>query len=220
MNNIIAIDGPASSGKSSLAKKISNYYGSPLLNSGKLYRAVAFQVQNENININDKSSITKIAKSLTDVDLNSKKLFSSEIDRISSKISAKKYLRDLLKIYQREFSKKYHKYKKYVIIEGRDIGTEIFPDAKYKIFLWADAKIRAMRRYEQIKKKGQKSYLSTLYKEIIERDNKDLNRKIAPLKPAANSVLLDTSYLDIEQTFNAIKIILKNKYETRVYRSK
>ena len=120
MNNIIAIDGPASSGKSSLAKKISNYYGSPLLNSGKLYRAVAFQVQNENININDKSSITKIAKS-SDVDLNSKKLFSSEIDRISSKISAKIFERSI-KDLPEEFSKKYHKYKKYVIIEGRDIN--------------------------------------------------------------------------------------------------
>ena len=98
-----------------------------------------------------------------------------------------------------------------MIIEGRDIGTVIFPNADYKIFLWADAKIRAKRRYERIKKNRKKASLSSIFREINTRDRKDLTRKIAPLMPAANSVLLDTSYIDIEQAFNALKqIILQN----------
>ena len=101
--------------------------------------------------------------------------------------------------------------KKYAIVEGRDIGTEIFPEAKFKVFLWADPSIRAKRRYEQVTQNGKKVSLKRIYDEIIARDSKDLGRKIAPLRPAANSVLLDTSYLDIEQAFNAIKKVLNQK---------
>ena len=108
------------------------------------------------------------------------------------------------------FPKKYGKSGKFTIIEGRDIGTVIFPNADYKIFLWADAEIRAKRRYMQIKKNGKKSSFRRIFMEINARDRKDLTRKIAPLMPAANSVLLDTSYIDIEQAFNTVKkIILK-----------
>ncbi len=212
MVEIIAIDGPASVGKSSLSKKISSYYNSPLLISGRLYRAVALEIKNKNININDKKRVLNCAKLISKNLLSSKNLYSSEIDKIASKISAKKYLRDQLKSYQREFPKKYGKQKKFAIIEGRDIGTEIFPEAKYKIFMWADAKIRAKRRYDQIIKKGQKASLKRIYNEIIYRDTKDLSRKTAPLKPAVNSVLLDTTYLDIEQAFNAVKKIIKQEF--------
>ena len=211
MVEVIAIDGPASVGKSTLAKKISDHYKSPLLNSGRLYRAVALKIIDKKISIHDRKQIIKIARSLNDNEISSKNLFSSEIDKTASKISAKKYLRDTLRIYQREFPKKYAKNMKFVIIEGRDIGTVIFPEAKLKIFLWADASIRAERRYNQIIKKGQKVRLNRIYNEIVTRDTKDLTRKIAPLKPAVNSVLLDTSYLDIEQAFNALKKIIKFK---------
>jgi cytidylate kinase len=208
MIDIITIDGPASVGKSTLAKRISNYYEVPLLNSGRLYRAVASEIIDKKINIRDKYRILQCAKSLTNKNLSSKKLFSSKIDKIASDISSKKYLRNQLKIYQREFPRKYAIGKKFSVIEGRDIGTEIFPQAKIKIFMWADAKIRAQRRYLQIQKKGRKVSLKRIYNEIIARDTNDLNRKIAPLKPAVNSVLLDTSYLDIEQAFRVIKKLI------------
>ena len=149
MVEIITIDGPASVGKSTLAKKISNYYEVPLLNSGRLYRAVALEMINNKISIRNKNKILHCAQTLTNKNINSKDLFSSKIDKISSEISKKKYLRNQLKIYQREFPKKYAIDKKFVVIEGRDIGTEIFPQAKIKIFMWADAKIRARRRYLQ-----------------------------------------------------------------------
>ena len=208
MVEIIAIDGPASVGKSTIARKISNYYKAPLLNSGRLYRAVAVKIQNRRIKINNKEEIIQIAKSLRNSDLNSQNLFTRKIDKIASSISKKKYLRNELMSHQRKFPTKHAKGKKFAVLEGRDIGTVIFPSAKYKIFMWADAETRAERRYQQKIKNGQKTSLNQIYKEIVDRDNRDLHRKIAPLKPAANSVLLDTTYLDIEQAFNAIKRII------------
>ena len=100
--------------------------------------------------------------------------------------------------------------KRFAVIEGRDIGTEIFPKADYKIFMWANAKIRAQRRYDQISANGQKISFRRIYNEITDRDMKDINRKVAPLRPAVNSVLLDTSYLDIEQAFNVVNKIIEN----------
>ena len=208
MVEIVAIDGPASAGKSSLAKKISDHYNSPILHSGKLYRAVANEIIEKKIKIGDKKSILKFLNSLNLNELNSNNLYSSEIDKISSVISSKKYLREKLSEFQRKFPKNFAKNRKFAIIEGRDIGTVIFPGAKYKIFIWADARIRAQRRFDQILKKGQKVGLERIYREIVDRDTKDLNRRIAPLRPAVNSLLLDTTYLDIEQTFNAVKKII------------
>ena len=211
MVKIIAIDGPASVGKSTLAKKLAKKYKSPILFSGKLYRAVAFEMITRNIYPGNIQEMLKCVDYLDLEKLETKELYSSEVDNLSSIISAKKKLRERLISFQRNFPRKCKKNSKFAIIEGRDIGTVIFPNADYKIFLWAEAKIRAMRRYNQIKKSGEKASYNRIFNEINARDRKDLTRKIAPLMPAVNSVLLDTSYIDIEQTFNALSnIILKN----------
>ncbi len=210
MVKIIAIDGPASVGKSTLAKKLSKKYNSPILFSGKLYRAIALEIIQKKINPYNIKEILKCVSFIKLEQMESKKLYSSEVDKISSMISAKKELREKLVKFQRNFPKKHCNNYKFSIIEGRDIGTIIFPDANYKIFLWADAEIRARRRYEQIKKKGGKATFIKVFREINDRDKKDLTRKIAPLMPAANSVLLDTSYIDIEQAFNAINKIIQD----------
>ena len=211
MYKIITIDGPASVGKSTLAKKLAKKYKSPILFSGKLYRAVALELIKRNY---DPNNIQNILRCVDCIDLNrldSKELYSSEVDNLSSIISSKKKLRSKLIMFQKNFPKKYGRRSKFAIVEGRDIGTVIFPDADYKIFLWADPEIRARRRYEQIIKSGKIASFKRIFREINARDRKDLTRKIAPLMPAANSVLLDTSYIDIEQAFNALKkIILKN----------
>ena len=110
---------------------------------------------------------------------------------------------------QKDFPKRNGNKSKFSIIEGRDIGTVIFPNADYKIFLWADAEVRAKRRYDQIMKNGKKANYKRIFDEINLRDKKDLTRKIAPLMPAENSVLLDTTYIDIEQAFNAIRKIIQ-----------
>ncbi len=208
MYKIIAIDGPASSGKTSLAKKLSKKLNAPILFSGKLYRAIAFEMIKNNIKISQSKKILKMISELNEDKLNNKNLFNPEIDRISSNIAAKPFVRNSLLKFQRSFPKKKLKSSKYVVIEGRDIGTVVFPNADFKIFVWADTSIRAQRRHKQILKSGKNSSFNRVFADIKKRDNKDLNRKLAPLKPAENSVLLDTTYLDIEQSFNAIKKII------------
>ena len=211
MAKIIAIDGPASVGKSTLAKKISKKFKAPVLFSGKLYRALALEIIKRKINLNNTEEILRSITSIDSGNLNSAELYSSEVDSVSSIISAKKQVRSKLISFQRSFPKKYGDNIEFVIIEGRDIGTIIFPKANYKIFLWAASEVRAKRRYDQLRKNGKNVSYNKIFREINVRDQKDMTREIAPLMPAANSVLLDTSYIDIEQTFNAIKqIILKN----------
>ena len=212
MTKIIAIDGPASVGKSTLAKKISKKFKSPVLYSGKLYRALALNIIKQKINLNNTEEILKCITSIDLGSFSSEGLYSSEVDKISSIISANKQVRDKLIAFQRSFPKKHGGNIKFAIIEGRDIGTIIFPKAKHKIFLWATAEVRAKRRYDQLRKNDKNVSYSKIFREINARDQKDMTREIAPLMPAVNSVLLDTSYIDIEQAFNAIKqIILKTK---------
>ena len=164
------------------------------------------------INFNNAKEILKCIAYIDLDNLSSAELYSSEVDNVSSIISAKKQVRNKLISFQRSFPKKYGDNIKFAIIEGRDIGTIIFPKANCKIFLWATSEVRAKRRYEQFRKNGKNVSFSKIFSEINVRDRKDMTRKIAPLMPAANSVLLDTSYIDIEQAFNAIKnIILKTK---------
>ncbi len=210
MTKVIAIDGPASVGKSTLAKKFSKKFKVPVLYSGKLYRAVALEIITRKVSLSNTKEILKCVTYIDLDNLSSEKLYSSEVDKVSSIISAKKPLRNKLITYQRSFPRNCGQKVKFVIIEGRDIGTIIFPRADYKIFLWAASEVRAKRRYEQLRKNGKNASYSKIFREINLRDRKDMTRKIAPLIPAANSVLLDTSYIDIEQAFNAIKkIILK-----------
>ena len=212
MVKIIAIDGPASVGKSTLAKKISKKFNAPVLYSGKLYRALALEAIKRKINFNKTEEILICITYIDLENLSSAELYSSEVDNVSSIISAKEQVRDKLIAFQRSFPKKYGDNIKFAIIEGRDIGTIIFPKANYKIFLWAASEVRAKRRYEQLKNNGKNVSYSKIFSEINLRDRKDMTRKIAPLMPAANSVLLDTTYIDIEQVFNALKeIILRTK---------
>ena len=210
MVKIIAIDGPASVGKSTLAKKISKKFKAPVLFSGKLYRALALEIIKQKINLNNTEEILRSINSIDSGNLSSAELYSSEVDKVSSIISAKKQVRNKPISFQRSFPKKYGDNIKFAIIEGRDIGTIIFPKADYKIFLWAASEVRAKRRYDQLRKNGKNVSYSKIFREINVRDQKDMTREIAPLMPAANSVLLDTSYIDIEQAFNALnEIILK-----------
>ena len=210
MTNVIAIDGPASVGKSSLAKMISKKYNYPVLHSGKLYRLVAYYMLFYKVKLKDRKNIINCINKIDENDVEPEALYNSRIDKISSEISSKEFIRKELKKYQRRYVDRNSNGAKFIVVEGRDIGTIIFPEAKYKIFMWADLDVRAKRRFQQIQKKGSKYTLDEVKKEIKNRDKRDLNRKTAPLKPDVNSVLLDTSYLDIEQSFNTIKIIINH----------
>ena len=210
--DVIAIDGPAGVGKTTIAKKLSKKINAPVLFSGQLYRAVAYEMIKKKIKLSEENSIIEIARKLNMNMYNDKMLYTTEIDSISSKISSKKSLRKALINYQRQFSKNQKKSIKYVIIEGRDIGTVIFPKAKVKFFMWASSSVRAKRRYDQVKKSSKIAKLSLIKKEIEKRDLRDMQRTIAPMVPAADSYLIDNTNCDIPQTFNAILKILNEKF--------
>ena len=211
MVKIIAIDGPSASGKTQIAKRLSKQLNAPLLISGKLYRAVALEIINKKISLRNKKEILNCANNIDESYLNSKKLYSSKIDNVSSQISSIKDLRSCLLKYQRKFVKKYSSSKRYVIIEGRDIGTVIFPKADYKIFMWASSYIRAQRRVAQIAETKKKPNITQIHKSIKARDIRDMTRQTAPLIPAADSYLICTDFSDKEVTFNKIIKIIKTK---------
>ena len=211
MTKIIAIDGPAGVGKSTIAKKLSKYLDAPVLISGKLYRAVACEAIIQKKSSLDIKSIKKIAEDINIYEYNDAQLYNSIIDQFSSKISSKKPIRHALINFQRNFPNTYRKSKKFCIIEGRDIGTIIFPEADIKIFMWASTEVRAARRLEQVKKVNKKAKLNIIRKSIIDRDLRDMSRKLAPLIPAADSHLCDNSNYSIEQSFKTILKIIKSK---------
>ena len=211
MVKIIAIDGPSASGKTQIAKMLSKELDAPLLISGLLYRYIALQIIEKKINLKNKKEILKCANNINDSSLNPKKLYSPKIDNIASQISSIKDLRSRLLKYQRNFPKKYIGKKKYVVVEGRDICSIIFPRADHKIFMWASSYIRAERRAAQIAKTKKKPNISQIHKSIEARDLRDMTRKTAPLIPTAKSHLICTDFSSKEVTFNTIIKIIKKK---------
>ena len=204
--NVIAIDGPAGVGKTTIAKKLSKKINAPVLFSGQLYRAVAYELIKNEIKLSQESKIIQVARELNMSIYKERMLYSAEIDLISTKISSNTLLRKALINYQRKFPKNQKKGIKDVIIEGRDIGAVIFPKAKIKFFMWASSSIRAKRRYDQVKKTSKKAKLLAIHKEIEKRDLRDMNRKVAPMIPAADSYLIDNTNCDIPQTLSLIHI--------------
>ena len=213
MVNIITIDGPAGVGKGTICKLLAKYLNANVLNSGEIFRTVAYYLKKNKIDFENTTSIVNSAKKFEYVKISSNKLYSRDIDLLSSKISMIPSLRKITVNIQRDFFKMNKHKTKTIIAEGRDMGTVIFPKADIKIFLWAKAEIRAKRRLFQTNKPKKTKEYNNILQEIISRDMRDMSRKTAPLKPAEDSYLIDNSNLDIEQCFNRIlKIIKKTKY--------
>ena len=212
MHKIITVDGPAGVGKGTICKLLSKSLGASVLNSGEIYRSIAYDLKENKISYKNAANVIKHVKNYIYKKRAAEKLYSKSIDLASSQISSIPELRKLTVQIQRDFTKLNSNTSKLLIAEGRDMGTVIFPKAEIKIFLWARAEIRAQRRYLQVKKVRKSNKFNDILKEIEMRDMRDMTRKIAPLKPAEDSYLIDNSNLDIEQSFNRIlKIIKKNK---------
>ena len=202
MKFIVAIDGTAGSGKGTIGKEASKHFNFKYLDTGLLYRALALNLGELSFDLVSVSKI-KIMDAINSIDQNildtyAEELRKNEFGEKASLIAKDSFIREKLLKYQRDFANQIGG----TILDGRDIGTVIFPKATYKIFLWAASDVRAKRRHKQLRKNGKNVSYSKIFNEINVRDRKDMTRKIAPLMPAANSVLLDTSYIDIEQVFN------------------
>ena len=196
---IIAIDGPAASGKGTLGKKLAAHLGLRHLDTGLLYRAVAKALMDAGEPYDDVAKATAVAKSLDLAHFDEAALKSHAVGEAASIVSAIPEVRAVLVVFQRQFAAA----PPGAVIDGRDIGTVICPDAPVKIFVTAAPEIRARRRAKEFEAQGQMVDEAAVLADILRRDERDMTRKIAPLKPAADAHLLDTTDMDIEAAFRA-----------------
>ena len=217
----IAIDGPAGAGKSTIAKRLARELGYQYVDTGAIYRTVAYFLDLWGVSPKDIDGVTRYIDELTigieydeagvqhmimngtDVTAD---IRTQEISQKASLVSAHAIVRDMLLDMQRDVAKQYN-----VIMDGRDIGTVVLPKANVKIFLTASAEVRAKRRTEELQAKGQKANYEQILKEIQQRDFQDTHREVAPLKLARDSIKVDTSDLDIDQVVAEIKTIVGKK---------
>lgn len=204
---IIAIDGPSAAGKSTLAKRLAKDLGFTYLDTGAMYRALALKVLRESTDIGNDAALTKLMDG-TEIDLVEKggklqvlldgedvseAIRTPEVSQMASKASALKVVRHGLLVLQRAFGRRGN-----VVAEGRDIGTVVFPDAEVKIYLDASAEERARRRVEELRKTGRQVSLDETLREMGERDKRDSERDLAPLRKANDAIALDSTALDAE----------------------
>ena len=206
----IAIDSPAAAGAGTQAKLISKHYGLLQLDTGKIYRYIANIKNSEQSKFNYNYVKKKIDK-LTIKNLNSKKLLSDKLASEASVIARDQKIRKLVYAFQRKCA--YNPPKKYngSCLDGRDICSIIVPDADIKLFITANARIRAKRRYRELKQKNLKISFNEVLKSIKIRDKSDIKRKISPLKKTNDSILINTSNLSIRRSFLKIKKIIDKK---------
>ena len=217
----IAIDGPAGAGKSTIAKALAKELGYQYVDTGAIYRTVAYFLDLLGVSPKDVDGVERYIDELTiDIEYDedgkqhmlmngmdvSDEIRTQDISQKASLVSAHAVVRDMLLGMQRDVTKKYN-----VIMDGRDIGTVVLPKATVKIFMTASAEVRAKRRTDELLAKGQKANYEQTLKDIQQRDYQDMNRPIAPLKQAKDAVLLDTSDLDIPGVVEAMKKIIREK---------
>ena len=206
----IAIDSPAAAGAGTLAKAISKHYNLFYLDTGKIYRLIAFFKIKYPRKFNNKF-IKKKIKNLKIKDLSNKTLLSDQVGTEASIISKKKYIRKLVYSFQRNFA--YNPPKKYdgSCLDGRDITYKIVPDADLKFYITANTKTRALRRFKELKTLKKNVNYKDVLKSIKNRDKSDLNRKISPLKKTKDSLLINTTNLNKRACFLKIKKIIDRK---------
>ena len=217
----IAIDGPAGAGKSTMARRVAADLGFVYVDTGAIYRTVGYHMNLMGIGPRDTDGVTRL---IDDVNIEitydqdgvqhmilngadvTGEIRTPEMSAIASAISAQKVVRDYLLDMQRDLARKHN-----VVMDGRDIGTVVLPGADVKIFLTAKPEVRAKRRYDELIAKGEKVTYEKVLADLIQRDEQDSTRKIAPLRPAKDAVLLDTSDFSIEQAAAAIESLVKEK---------
>lgn len=202
---LIAIDGPSASGKGTVSKLLSEKFNIPHLNTGGLYRGLAYKAMQRGIDLNDEQSLVELAKTLNQDDINNPIIFTEEIGGKAAIVAKIQAVRDVLFNYQRDFANQDGG----AILDGRDIGTVICPDADYKFFIIASAEERANRRFKEMKEKGQDVSYDEILAKIKERDERDMNRVASPFKKADDAVLIDTTGKTIDEVFQKVLGFIK-----------
>jgi len=219
MSYQIAIDGPAGAGKSTIAKGLAKKLGFIYVDTGAMYRAMAVYLLRQGIQADESEKISNASQqadiTITYVDgvqqvlLNGENvtpiLRTEEVGNMASASSVNKDVRLKLVELQRALAQKEN-----VVVDGRDIGTYVLPDAAVKVYLTASSEVRAKRRYDELTAKGEVCDLAAIEADIIERDHRDMNRDFAPLRQAEDAVYIDSSEMTIEEVMNAISALVEN----------
>jgi len=214
--DIVTIDGPSGSGKSTISRRLADRLGYTYLDTGAMYRAVGLAARRAGLDLGDNGAVAGIfdnfalellpGKGDTRVVLNgeevSAEIRSAEMGLVASKVSALPTVRERLAQLQRELGGRGR-----VVCEGRDMGTVVFPQAGHKFFLDASAEVRARRRTDQLIERGEAADYSIILEQIKKRDHDDSNRKLSPLKPAADAVIIDSSHISIDEV---VSLMLKH----------
>jgi cytidylate kinase len=211
----VAIDGPGGAGKSTIAKLVAKNLGIEYIDTGAMYRAIGLKILMEKVDLKDQESLATLLRN-TEIDFINEKIYldgkdvsglirTQDISMMASDCSKEAMVREKLVKLQRDIGNK-----KSIVMDGRDIGTNVLKDAELKIFLTADASIRAKRRYEELKSNGQEADYESILEDINKRDYQDSNRKLNPLKKAEDAILLDTSDLNIDEVVECIKGYIEN----------
>jgi len=217
---IIAIDGPSGAGKSTLAKRLAKELGFVYLDTGAIYRALAFKVLRQGVDLADDTRLAELVGS-TEIDLQERdgrlevlldgmdvapEIRTSEVSQMASKVSALKIVRERLLDLQRDMARRGS-----VVAEGRDIGTVVFPDAEVKIFLHASAEERARRRCAELRAAGRTADLAETLREMAERDKRDSERDLAPLRMADDALRIDSSAVGADELAHRVLSEIRKK---------
>ena len=200
---IIAIDGPAAAGKGTLARRIADALGYAHLDTGALYRAVGLAVRRAGNDPADADAALAAAKTLDPAGLSDPALREEETSKAASIVSAHPAVRAALLDFQRQFAQRPPQNAQGAVVEGRDIGTVVCPDAPIKIFLTASVEVRADRRVKELQQRGEEAIRTRILRDMQDRDTRDKSRSVAPLEPAKEAFVLDTSELDADAAFAA-----------------
>lgn len=208
---VIAIDGPAGAGKGTMARRLADHYRLHLLDTGLTYRAVAHKMLEQGLNLDDEEAALATAQTIDLGNLDREILSQHAIGEAASKVAVLSAVRQVLVNKQREFSHR----KPGAVLDGRDIGTVVCPDAQVKIYVTASAAVRAKRRLAEIEARGGKAAYDRILEDIERRDTRDMERSDSPLRPAVDAHLLDTSKMDIETAFQAAKVLVDQAIAAR-----
>ncbi len=208
---VIAIDGPAAAGKGTLARRLAETLGYAYLDTGLLYRAVGIRALESGVDLDDPAAVAAIARRLRPDDLARPDLRGDRAAEAASRVATIPEVREALRAFQRRFAARPPGGAKGAVLDGRDIGTVICPDADAKLFVTASTEVRARRRHKELLERGIDSIYPRVLQDMKERDARDRTRAVAPLKPAPDAFVLDTSALDPDAAFEAALNFIKTR---------